>query len=164
MASVPAFGLVVALLALLVLPCVIAMAICIYDLLSNAHLSLRPWRDRRALGRLDKALDQAQGAPAALAALDDPGRLSIGEIAADLRRLGGQRLGVATRNAVWYAAVLRAYDDKLRLACHALEVGEHLSELNGVDLEIERVRVEGELQAVGLVLRPAEGDRRQDQL
>ena len=161
-----AFGLVVALLALLLLPCVIAMSICIYDLIRNAHLSLRlrPWRDRRALGRLDKALDQAQGAPAALAALDNPSRLSIGEIAADLRRLGGQRLGVATRNPVWHAAVLRAYDDKLRLACEALEVGEHLSELDGVDLEIERVRVEGELQAVGLVLRPAEGDRRQDQL
>jgi hypothetical protein len=49
--------------------------------------------------------------------------------------------------------VLRAYDDRLRLASQCLGVAEHLQELDGIDLEIERVRVEGVLQAAGLALR-----------
>jgi hypothetical protein len=161
---VQALVLVVALLALLLLPCVVAMMICIDDVVENVNGPFAGWRERRALERLDRALDQPDVQPAALAALDDPGRPSIGVIAADLRRLGRQRLGVATRSPVWHAAVLRAYDDQLRLACQALDIEEHLCELVGVDLEIERVRVEGELQAAGLVSRSGDTDRRQDQL
>ena len=50
---------------------------------------------------------------------------------------------------------MRAYDERLRLACRCLEVPEHLAELEGIDLEIERVRVEGELIGAGLVLGAA---------
>jgi hypothetical protein len=163
-AVVQVLVLVVALIALLMLPCLIAMLLCLDGLLDRVAWSFGAWRQRRTLGRLDRALDKKVVAPAALAALDEPGRLSIEEIAADLRRLGRQRLGVATRNPVWHAAVLRAYDGKLRLACEALDVPNHLIELDGMDLEIERVRVEGELQAVGLILTPVEKDRRQDRL
>ena len=68
----------------------------------------------------------------------------------------------------------RAYDDRLSLACLELEIPQHLRELTGVDLEIERVRVEGELEAAGLGLVGGDGlggdglvggdaDHRQDQ-
>jgi hypothetical protein len=87
-----------------------------------------------------------------LAALEGGGRPSIEQVAADLRRLGRLRLSVATTSPVWHAAILRAYDDRLRLACRSLGVAEHLERLDGMDLEIERVRVEGELVAKGLVL------------
>jgi hypothetical protein len=161
---VQALVLVAALIGLLLLPCLVAMVVCIDDLVERVHRPFARLRERRSLDRLDRALDQAEVQPAALAALDEPGRTNIGEIAVDLRRLGRQRLGVATRSPVWHAAVQRAYDEKLRLACAALEVEEHLAELVGVDLEIERVRVEGELQAAGLMLQSIETDRRQDQL
>ncbi len=87
----------------------------------------------------------------------------IEQIAADLRRLGGQRFTLATRSPVWYAAVQHAYDDRLSLACRELRIPEYLRELTGVDLEIERVRVEGMLQAAGLGLPGGDPDRRQDQ-
>jgi hypothetical protein len=74
-------------------------------------------------------------------------------IAADLRRLGADRLGIGQRNDMWHTAVERAYDVKLREACHALSIGEHLDELEGIDREIERLRVEGELIAAGVLLR-----------
>lgn len=74
-------------------------------------------------------------------------------IAADLRRLGADRLGIGQRNDLWHTAVERAYDVKLREACHALGIGEHLEELTGLDREIERLRIEGELVAAGVRLR-----------
>jgi len=74
-------------------------------------------------------------------------------IAADLRRLGSDRLGIGQRNELWHSAVERAYDVKLREACRALGIGEHLEELSGMDREIERLRVEGELISAGVRLR-----------
>ena len=53
----------------------------------------------------------------------------IERVAADLRRLGKQRTGIATRSPVWFTAVQRAYDDRLRVASgqlgieHRLDVG-----------------------------------------
>ncbi|MEV0267681.1 MAG: hypothetical protein HOV71_20790 [Hamadaea sp.] len=74
-------------------------------------------------------------------------------IAADLRRLGADRLGIGQRNDVWHGAVERAYDVKLREACRALGIAEHLEELTDMDREIERLRIEGELIAAGVRLR-----------
>src|SRR5262245_230396 len=71
----------------------------------------------------------------------------IEKLAADLRRLARQRLGIATHSPVWAAAVTHAYDDRLATVCRELEIPEHLGELAGVDLEIERVRVEGLIEA-----------------
>lgn len=82
--------------------------------------------------------------------------------ASDLRRLGRLRLGLATRNTMWHEAVRQAYDDRLRLACRGLGIEQHLAELDGLDLEIERVRVEGELRRTGLFFGASETDRRQD--
>ena len=84
----------------------------------------------------------------------------IEQIAADLRRLARQRTGLASRSTIWFTAVQRAYDDRLTLACRELEITEQLAELEGMDREIERVRIEGMLQLAGLTMRDAEVDQR----
>jgi hypothetical protein len=81
-------------------------------------------------------------------------------VAGDLRRLNRLRASVATRSRVWFVAVQEAYDEGLHLACEQLGVEEHLDDLAGIDLELERLRVEGELQRAGLVLRDAGAQQR----
>jgi len=79
---------------------------------------------------------------------------SIEQIAFDLRRLDRQRrCGPTLESERWQQAVIRAYDARLCLACRRLGLTEHLEPLEGMDRDIERVRVEGELQAAGLALR-----------
>jgi hypothetical protein len=146
------------------LPCLLAM-ICVADDLAGRasrwvrrRLRIRPrarrlwagqpWRERRRLARLARTVRVcASELPR------EPAGPPIEQVAADLRRLANQRLGVGRRSEVWFAAVERAYDDRLRVACRELRIEEHLAELDGVDLDIERVRVEGTLQAAGIVLR-----------
>nr|WP_173166571.1 hypothetical protein [Phytohabitans suffuscus] len=149
--------LALALVALVFLPCAVALLICADGAVARVRQRIRGRRDRRALHILDRTLTHQS---ISLAALDEH-QPSIQQIAADLRRLDRQRLGIATRSKVWHAAVLLAYDDRLRLASRCLGVCEHLDQLDGVDLEIERVRVEGELEAAGLSLR-AGSHRHQD--
>jgi len=154
---VHAFALLVTLVALLLLPCVMATLVFADEVSGwlgwSATRRWRQRRERRMLSRLDRALDGAMaGQQDALAALAADGRPTIEQIAADLRRLGRLRLSVATTSPVWHAAILRAYDDRLRQACRYLGVAEHIDGLGGMDLEIERVRVEGKLVATGLVL------------
>ena len=84
----------------------------------------------------------------------------IEQVAGDLRRLNRLRGDVAMRTRVWFVAVQRAYDDVLHVACAQLGVEEHLEELTGVDLDLERLRLEGELQRAGLVLRDAGAQQR----
>ncbi|WP_238019214.1 hypothetical protein KZZ52_57695 [Dactylosporangium sp. AC04546] len=84
----------------------------------------------------------------------------IEQVAGDLRRLNRLRGGIALRSPVWFNAVQRAYDEGLRTACRQLGVEEHLDELHGVDLDLERLRLEGELQRAGLVLRDAGAQQR----
>jgi len=78
----------------------------------------------------------------------------IEQLACDLRRLHRQRRTGPTRESQrWLADVQRAYDQRLRLACRYLGVPEHLEPLDGIDRDIERVRVEHQLEAAGLALR-----------
>lgn len=119
-------------------------------------------RRRRAVQRLNRAVEadpllrgiDLDGID--LGEFDQPGRQGIEQIAADLRRLGGHRLGGhrpgGGRVTVWHSSLVQAYDDRLRLACRCLGLTEHLGELTGIDLQIERIRVEGELHAAGLKL------------
>ena len=104
-------------------------------------------RQRRGLARLDRCF----GPHEPPAATPDP--LPIEKLAADIRRLRRQRAGIAQRSPVWRAAVEDAYDERVTLACKRLDITAHLTELTGVDREIERVRLEGELEAAGLTLR-----------
>ena len=61
------------------------------------------------------------------------------------------------------APVAQGQLHRLRIACRELGIEEHLGELSDMDLDIERVRVEGALQAAGIVLHTAGVSRRQDQ-
>lgn len=163
-----ALVLALALLALLCLPAIVALIIYADELLDRLAWSVGERREarrqRRTINRLDRAIGPRTWArDSELTALEREARPSIEQIAANLRRLGGQRLGLATRSVVWQTAVLRAYDDQLRMASRCLGVTEHLDQLDGVDLEIERVRVEGELQSAGLLLPTARRERRREQ-
>ena len=139
-----------ALLTLLCLPCVVAAAVCADQLALSRYWPRRGRRDLRQLRRLDRALRSDEPAPSP-ATLDMP---SIEQIAYDLRRLDLQRRGGPTQHSEkWRAAVLRAYDQRLCLACQCLGLTEHLEPLEGMDRDLERLRVESELQAAGLALR-----------
>jgi hypothetical protein len=83
----------------------------------------------------------------------EPTSPPIQQVAADLRRLNRQRLSIAMRSRVWFQAVQHAYDDRLGVACRQLGIEQHLDELTGMDLDLERLRVEGLLEEAGLALR-----------
>ncbi|PZF89636.1 hypothetical protein [Micromonospora deserti] len=158
--------LALAFIAVASLPAAIALLFCADEILDRVVCGYTEWRDRRRERRTIARLDRAVEADALtrdidLSDLDRADRRPLERLAADLRRLGSQRLGVGGRSMVWHGAVLKAYDDRLRLACRALGITEHLSELEGVDLEIERVRVEGLLHAAGLALPAARAGHRQ---
>jgi hypothetical protein len=139
-----------ALLTLLCLPCAVAVVVYADEPALRRVLTRDGRRELRALRHLDRAFATYDPVPA-LALLDAP---SIEQIAFDLRRLDRQRRTGPTRESErWMAAVLRAYDERLCLACRCLGLTEHLLPLEGMDRDIERVRVEGQLQAAGLALR-----------
>lgn len=154
---VHALAVAVALVALACLPCAVALFITSAD----EYMEYSSRAVRRGWRRCRRGLSAHRGF-GWLAPYEPPQPVGppIEQIAADLRRLSGQRLGIATRSTVWFVAVQRAYDDRLRLACHALEIEQHLDDLQGVDLEIERVRIEGELIAAGVSFGTADADRR----
>jgi hypothetical protein len=144
------------LIALACLPCLVALLVTA-DIATETAMRAVRRRLRRVRARLDsRRLARRTGLRAAPSDAKPTGP-PIEQIAADLRRLGRQRIGVATRSPVWFAAVQRAYDDRLSLACLELEIPQHLRELTGIDLEIERVRIEGELAAAGLGLVSGDG-------
>lgn len=160
-----ALALPLALLAVVCLPAVVAALICADEFIDRLVHGLAERREigrlRRAINRLDRTFKvDSPVREVDVTEFDRVEHPAIERIAADLRRLGDQRLSVTGRSRVWQNAVREAYDDRLRLASRCLGVAEHLNDLDGVDLEIERVRVEGELQAAGLILAsPPAGPR-----
>ncbi|MEV6600289.1 hypothetical protein AB0M36_26080 [Actinoplanes sp. NPDC051346] len=139
---------VAALLVLLFLPCAVAIVACADGLTGRRFQGRDPRQETRALRSLDRRLN-AEDPP--LPPVRGPG---VEELAADLRRLGRQRRsGPTAESAAWLAAVIRAYDRRLSLASEALGLPHHLSALDGMDLDLERMRVEEELRAAGMRLR-----------
>jgi len=109
-------------------------------------------------GRWDEHLGRrAQSDPADVgeAALDLRGR-PVEQLAADLRRL---RVAVATdqrRSATHQLANRVAYDQLLMQACQMLNVPHELGKNTaGPERDIERIRVEAELERAGIVLSSA---------
>ena len=119
--------------------------------------SRRNRADRPALRRLDRTINQPPYADRVMAERRLP---PVEQIAAELRRLDRQRrCGPSTESEKWSAAVATAYDAWLLAACRRLNITEHLTTLAGIDRDIERVRVEGQLQTAGLVLRASPDGR-----
>ena len=148
-----------ALVALLCVPCLLAIAIFADVAIDRTERSMKQaatrWRTRREAARLERSTGIEPGhrrlrrpqihhqPPAEEAPAGPP----FEQVAADLRRLARQRAEV---------------DERLRIACRELEIPEHLDALEGIDLEIERLRVEGLLEAAGLSLAVVDTDGRQD--
>jgi hypothetical protein len=164
------FLVTAALVALLCVPCLLALTIFADVAINQAEEAIRRaalrWRTRREASQLERSTGIEQQHRGLRRRHDDGGDAPAGppfeEVAADLRRLARQRAEVAPRSPVWFAAVHRAYDERLRVACRELRIAEHLHELEGIDLEIERLRVEGLLQAAGLPLAVVDTDGRTD--
>lgn len=117
---------------------------------AQADWARRPGPPGRDLRRLDRDLANLD----LTARMDALPAVPIEQLAYDLRRLGRQRRSGPLRSSeACMAALLQAYDARLRLACRCLGVTEHLQPLEGVDREIERFRVESQLEAAGLALR-----------
>ncbi|WP_262283238.1 hypothetical protein [Micromonospora sp. MA102] len=152
--------LVLAILAVCCLPALFALVFCADEIIDRVVCGWAEWRERRrarrTIARLDRAIEaESLTRDIDLTEFDREGRRPLEQLAIDLRRLGGHRLAAADRSVVWHGAVIDAYDERLRAACGALGIAEHLAELEGVDREIERVRVEGLLHAAGLTLPAA---------
>lgn len=155
---VHALLVVVAMVLVALLPCLITLAITSAD----EYIGTASRAAGRCLRTARRWLAARRGF-GWLAVPEPPAPIGppIERIAADLRRLHRQRLEIATRSPVWFTAVQRAYDERLCLACRSLGIEQHLNSLEGLDREIERVRVEGELVAAGMVLSPMGADPRQ---
>ncbi len=129
-----ALAIVLALLALASLPCLIAWLVIGIDRITDGIVAffgrLRPGRRTPV-----------------------PRSRPIERIAADLHRLYAARLDPAPRSAIRQQALQQAYDETLQEACLALALEHHFDKLSGMDREIERLRVEGELESAGLVLQ-----------
>ncbi|MEO3776633.1 hypothetical protein ABGB16_07235 [Micromonospora sp. B11E3] len=158
--------LALAIVAVASLPVLFALVFCADEIIDRVACGYAEWRERRrerrTIARLDRAVEaDALARDVDLSEFDRPGRRSLQQIAADLRRFAGHRVNQGGRAVIWHPAVLDAYDRHLRAACRCLGLVEHLGELEGVDREIERVRVEGLLDEAGLTLPAARAPRRQ---
>nr|WP_294691744.1 hypothetical protein [uncultured Friedmanniella sp.] len=104
--------------------------------------TLALWRERRAVRREHrqavKALRHQHGIP-------------LEQVVADLRRLRAVVRDDAGRSAAHQIGNRLAYDRLLAQACEMLEVHHDLDgEYGGMEREIERLRVEAELERVGV--------------
>jgi len=140
-------ALAVAVLVLVPVLCVIG-----YDVVAGRwDESLKAWRMRRQLAREHKrdlrALRQQKGIP-------------LEQVVADLRRLRMVVGKDAARSAAHQMGNRLAYDRLLAQACQMLEIEHELGRDSvGLDRDIERVRVEAELERVGVQI----SDRRYGQ-
>ena len=128
--------------ALVCLP-VIVVVLRAPDLAVRRAWGRRARADRPALRRLDRpfASRPVQASP------------SLEQAAAELHRLArGRTLDATHGSARWLDARSTAYDRWLAVACDHLGVPHHLWALDGMDLDLERLRVEEALAAAGLRL------------
>jgi ABC-type phosphate transport system auxiliary subunit len=121
------------------------LSVFLYDMLVGKWDGrLRRWRERRASAaarrQAVRELRHQQGVP-------------IEQLAADLRRLRGILGTDAHRSAAHQMGNRLAYDKLLMQVCEMLEIEHDLdSESIGFERDIERIRVEAELERAGLIL------------
>ncbi|HCT75560.1 MAG TPA: hypothetical protein DGT23_02995 [Micromonosporaceae bacterium] len=137
------------------------------------------WQEQRTLDRLERALAPAPPAGPPLVAAARVASDALSAARDSFAHYAVQRLNAAgiapawlpvpaagpaeltpsdlafEQVVAWLHAVPRGhvdYDEALAAACRCLGVTEHLAEVDGIDLEIERLRVEGALTDAGLSL------------
>ena len=140
---VDSYQMVLGAVAVTVMVLVPILCVLCYDLLAGRwDESVAAWRERRALRRQHrqavKALREQQGIP-------------LEQVVADLRRLRVVVGEDASRSAAHQMGNRMAYDRLLAQTCDMLEVHHDLGhECIGMEREIERLRVEAELERVGV--------------
>jgi ABC-type phosphate transport system auxiliary subunit len=121
------------------------LSVLFYDLLVGRwDDALRRWRERRSSAAAHRQavreLRHQQGVP-------------IEQLAADLRRLRAILGTDAHRSAAHQMGNRLAYDKLLMQVCEMLEIEHDLeSDSIGFERDIERIRVEAELERAGLIL------------
>jgi hypothetical protein len=129
-------AVLLALVALAMLPCLLVCLVFVDAFMRTVHRQRNRIR-REAAEKLEAEMEAA-GPP-------------LERIAAEIHRLTRARRTCESGTPRFIAAT-RAYDRRLEYACRALEIDEHLSALDGVDQDLERLRVEGLLLEAGFVL------------
>ena len=122
-----------AIFALAFLPCVVFLILFADELIESSARALR--RARKARLRM----------------LPEPAGPPLQQIAEELRRIGASRRAT-TPGSMRHVVATRAYDRRLEQACAALQIEQHLTDLDNLDLDLERLRVEGALLVAGFVL------------
>src|SRR6476661_8329263 len=140
-------GIAVAIMVLIPIGCV-----AVWDLAAGRwDGSINRWRERRGESiehrKAVKALRRQQGLP-------------IEQLAADLRRLRAVVGSDANRSAAHQMGNRLAYDNLMIQACTMLNIEHELGgDSIGMERDIERIRVEAELERAGVML----SDRRYGQ-
>ena len=139
------YQVVLGALAVLIMVMVPIGCVLLWDLLAGRwDESLKRFRERQITSaehrRTLRALRRIHGAP-------------LERLAADLRRLREVVRGDAHRSAAQQIGNRLAYDQVLMQACSMLEVEHELSEqTSGLERDIERLRVEAELERAGMTV------------
>lgn len=179
MATDSVLPLTLGVIALVGMPAAIAAVICADEVVESVRLKAErardSWQEQRTLERLERALAPAPPAGPPWVAAARVASVAIGSARDTVAALAVRRLNAAGIAPAWLPAAVpagpplvpfeeivahlrelhdrrddSAYDLALREACQCLGIAEHLSEVAGLDLEIERVRVEGALIAAGI--------------
>ena len=131
---------------------ILASAILVgVPLIANAILDLLSgrWDEQLSNRPASEPADEAEGAPHLRG-------MPIEQLAADLRRLRTAVANDQQRSATHQLANRVAYDQLLMQACEMLDIPHGLGRKTaGPERDIERIRVEAELERAGVVLTTA---------
>jgi hypothetical protein len=139
------YQVVLGALAVVIMVLVPIGCVLLWDLLAGRwDASISRFRERQIMAaehrRTLKALRRVQGAP-------------LERLAADLRRLREVLRADAHRSAAQQLGNRMAYDHLLMQACSMLEIEHELGDdTNGFERDIERFRVEAELERAGVTV------------
>jgi hypothetical protein len=177
-----ALPLTLGVIALVGMPGAIAAVICADDVVaqvrSRAEQVRESWHEQRTLDRLERAFAPAPPAGPPWVAAARVATDAIGSARESMVQFAAERLSAVGLAPAWLPQPAPAgtplvpfeeivdrlrelprddvgYDQALRDVCQCLGIDEHLTEVDGLDLQIERVRVEGALIAAGVVLAEA---------
>ncbi|MGI3782489.1 MAG: hypothetical protein ACRYG2_17140 [Janthinobacterium lividum] len=142
---VDTYQMVLGALAVIIMVLVPIGCVLLWDLLAGRwDASISHFRERQIMAaehrRTVRALRSIQGAP-------------LERLAADLRRLREVVRADAHRSAAQQLGNRLAYDQVLMQACSMLEIEHDLrEETTGIERDIERLRVEAELERAGVTV------------